>query len=51
LYAQIAEDLRTTRDLMSNAGDEADFAGFVSEIRETYRRRPSLMAALDRKGL
>jgi uncharacterized Zn finger protein len=51
VYAQIAEDLRTMRDLMSKAGDEADFAAFVSEIRETYRRRPSLMAALDRKGL
>jgi uncharacterized Zn finger protein len=51
LYAQIGEDLRTMRDLMSKAGDEADFAAFVSELRETYRRRPSLMAALDRKGL
>jgi hypothetical protein len=51
LYAKIAEDLRTMRDLMSKAGDEADFAAFVSELRETYRRRPSLMAALDRKGL
>jgi tetratricopeptide (TPR) repeat protein len=51
VYAQIAEDLRTMRDLMSKAGDEADFAAFVSEVRETYHRRPSLMAALDRKGL
>jgi uncharacterized Zn finger protein len=51
LYARIAEDLGTMRDLLSNAGVEADFAIFVSEIRETYRRRTSLMAALDRKGL
>jgi hypothetical protein len=51
VYAQIAEDLCTMRDLMSKAGDEADFAAFVSEVRETYHRRPSLMAALDRKGL
>ena len=51
VYAQIAEDLRTMRDLLSKAGDEADFAAFVSEVRETYHRRPSLMAALDRKGL
>jgi hypothetical protein len=51
VYPQIARDLGTMRDLLRKAGGESDFAAFVSEIRETYRRRTSLMAALDRKGL
>jgi uncharacterized Zn finger protein len=51
VYSQIAKDLDTMRTLFRKAGDEAEFAAFVSEIRDTYRRRTSLMAALDRKDL
>ena len=51
LYADIAKQLTTMRDLYHRAGAEADFATYVSELRETYRRRPALMSALDRQGL
>jgi flavin-binding protein dodecin len=38
-------------DCAHRAGAEADFATYLSELRETYRRRPALMSALDRQGL
>ena len=50
-YAGIAQRLARMRDLYHAAGDVEDFAELISEVRETYGRRPSLMAALDRRQL
>lgn len=50
-YAGIAERLDRMRALYAAAGDEADFADWMAELRRTYGRRPSLMAALDRRRL
>ena len=50
-YAGIAERLARMRDLYAAAGDQADFALMMGDIRDDYRRRPSLMAALDRRTL
>ena len=50
-YAGIAERLARMRDLYAAAGDQADFALLMGDIRDDYRRRPSLMAALDRRAL
>ena len=50
-YGQIAETLRTMRRLYALDGAEAEFASEIRELREQYRRRPSLMKALDAAGL
>jgi uncharacterized Zn finger protein len=50
-YASIAERLAAMRDLYQRAGAEADFADYLAELRETYRRRTSFISALDRRGL
>lgn len=50
-YAKVAATLATVRRLSSAAGEDAEFADYLAGIREGYRRRPSLMAALDRAGL
>jgi hypothetical protein len=50
-YAGIAQRLAKMRDLYAAAGDSADFAHLMAQIRADYGRRPSLMAALDRRGL
>ena len=50
-YESIAARLVAMRDLCQRAGAEADFADYLAELRETYRRRTSLMSALDRRGL
>ena len=50
-YPKIAATLVTIRQLSSVAGEEHKFAVYLAGIREAYRRRPSLMAALDRAGL
>jgi uncharacterized Zn finger protein len=50
-YAAIADELATMRDLYAEAGDNADFAMYVADIKTRFARRPSLMAALARKGL
>jgi hypothetical protein len=50
LYPGIAATLATTAEL--RRGDRsADFASFIAQIRQDYGRRPSLMKALDAKGL
>lgn len=51
LYPGIASGLATIRDLYGAADAEQAFSEYLAGIRETYARRPSLMAALDRKGL
>ena len=38
-------------ELYERGGRSADFASFIVQIRHDYGRRPSLMKALDAKGL
>ncbi|HEX4698217.1 MAG TPA: hypothetical protein VH857_02515 [Actinomycetes bacterium] len=51
VYASIAKRLTIVRDLRALAGEEEVFADYLGALRDTYRRRPSLMAALDKAGL
>jgi uncharacterized Zn finger protein len=51
LYPGIAATLATMAELYERGGRSADFATFVAQIRQDYGRRPSLMKALDAKGL
>ncbi len=51
LYPGIAEMLATMAGLYERGGCSADFASLIAQIRQDYRRRPSLMKALDAKGL
>ena len=50
-YAGIADRLVRMRDLYAAAGDDADFADLMEDLRTTYGRRPSLMAAFDQRHL
>ncbi len=51
LYPGIAATLATMAELYDRGGRSADFASFIAQIRQDYGRRPSLMKALDAKGL
>ncbi len=51
LYPDIAATLAMMAELYERGGRSADFASFIAQIREDYGRRPSLMKALDAKGL
>ncbi len=51
LYPGIATTLATMAKLYDRGGRSADFASFITQIRHDYGRRPSLMKALDAKGL
>lgn len=51
LYPDIAARLVTMAHLYEKGGRSADFASFIAQIRQDYGRRPSLMKALDAKGL
>jgi len=50
-YRGIASSLVVIRDLYAAAGAQAAFATLVADLRQTHRRRTSLMVALDREGL
>jgi len=50
-YPGIADELVRIRDLRRRAGQEDQFNDLIREIRSTYGRRPSLMTALERRGL
>jgi uncharacterized Zn finger protein len=50
-YPGIASTLVTIRDLYTAAGAQQAFADYLAELRQTYRRRTSLITALDRRGL
>jgi tetratricopeptide (TPR) repeat protein len=50
-YPGIAATLATMAELYERGGRSADFASFIAQIRQDYGRRPSLMKALDAKGL
>jgi uncharacterized Zn finger protein len=51
LYPDIAATLATMAKLYERGGRSSDFASFIAQIRQDYGRRPSLMKALDAKGL
>lgn len=51
LYPGIATTLATMAELYERGGRSADFASYVAKIRQDYGRRPSLMKALQAKGL
>ena len=51
LYPDIAARLATMAQLYERGGRSADFASYIAQIRQDYGRRPSLMKALDAKGL
>jgi hypothetical protein len=51
LYPGIAATLATMAELYDRGGRSADFASLIAQIRQDYGRRPSLMKALDAKGL
>lgn len=50
-YPTIARRLALVRDLETRGGRPDEFHDYLSAIRDTYGRRPSLMAAIDRAGL
>lgn len=51
LYPGIAATLATMAKLYERGGRTTDFASLIAQIRQDYGRRPSLMKALDAKGL
>ncbi|MGB0877477.1 MAG: SWIM zinc finger family protein [Mycobacterium sp.] len=51
LYPGIAATLATMAKLYERGGRSSDFASYIAKIRHDYGRRPSLMKALQAKGL
>jgi len=51
LYPGIAATLATMAELYERGSCSADFALYVAKVRQDYGRRPSLMKALQAKGL
>lgn len=51
IYPDIAERLATMAELYEKGRRSADFASFMAQIRQDYRKRPALMKALDAKRL
>jgi uncharacterized Zn finger protein len=51
LYPGIAATLATMAELYERGGRSSDFASYIAKIRHDYGRRPSLMKALQAKGL
>ncbi len=51
LYPDIAARLATMAKLYERGGRSAEFAKFITHIRQEYGRRPALMKALDAKRL
>ena len=50
-YRQAARLLKRARNAAGAAGEEEAFAGYLTRLREQYRRRPSLIEILDKAGL
>lgn len=50
-YPDVAKILRTMRELYARVGEQATIDAFIADLREQYKRRPSLIAELDRMGL
>ena len=51
LYPGIAATLATMAELYQRGCCGADFALYIAKVRQDYGRRPSLMKALQTKGL
>ncbi len=51
LYPGIAATLESMAELYERGGRSADFASYIAKIRKDYDRRPSLMKALQARGL
>ncbi|MDJ1372764.1 SWIM zinc finger family protein [Gulosibacter molinativorax] len=51
VYPEVANVLRRMRDGYAAVGAEKEIDSLIAEIRDTYRRRPALMRALDAAGL
>lgn len=51
IYPEVARTLLIMRDLYSKVQEEEAFMALLAELRERYKRRTSLIAALDRAGL
>ena len=51
IYPEVARILMTMRELYSKVGEQDAFTALLSQLRERYKRRTSLIAALDRAGL
>ncbi len=51
LYPGIAATLATMAELYERGGRSSDFASYIAKIRHDYGRRPSLMKALQARGL
>jgi hypothetical protein len=51
VYPDVARMLVIVRDLYEKVGERDAFAALLADLRERYKRRTSLMAALDRVGL
>ena len=43
--------LAAMRKLLVAAGEESEFTAYLAGIRERFGRRPSLMAALAKRGM
>lgn len=50
-YADVAAQLREMREYYKRGGAVADFEVLVRSLRDTYRRRPSFIATLDKARL
>jgi hypothetical protein len=50
-YPGIAQELLIMADVAGLGGFRSEFADYLEALRQTYRRRTSLMKALDRAGL
>lgn len=51
VYDAIASEVATIGKLLTAAGQVDEYDSYVGQLRTAYRRRPSLMAALDRAGI
>lgn len=51
MYAEVAKQLVTMRGFYEAAGALDEFEALVRDLRETYRRRPTFIAALDKARL
>lgn len=48
-YRQAIGHLRKMRELMRRLGEEAGFAGYLADIRASYKRKRNFIAMLDRE--
>jgi uncharacterized Zn finger protein len=51
IYPEVARTLLIMLDLYMKVGEQEPFRALLGELRKRYKRRTSLIAALDRTGL